>query len=699
MTSPTRRRPEAELAHWLQSQARREATAVRLEDALLGDRFASYFIFRLRFFSVRTAFTAVLHAVKIVLLFKAFPRDQFVAIIVLGAGAAIANDFWWGALERMRQSIRALRRDGAVHRVPSRIGSWLRFAARLSRVGLGLAGCWVGYRLFLGGGLGPVDAYAAVLGAGLAVGLAVRTYHSGAYALRRIYRPLPSMLAADSLGIVSLLGLWPVLGIWAFPIAETLAMAAVLAITAHYTTRTYRMLGFPTLWSLLTTPRPLPTLAVLRAALAPGTAYALVGIESLVLFAVLASSGGTGKAFLLALLAALGPIIRAGFDWAQLLYFDLVRLEVPLLRGLQRRFDTAIMRLAAIMGIATWAMAATLGASLLGIRDVALLVTLLPFFVTRSLLASAQVRAFTAGAYRRLSVLGVLGGLASLAALAVVATEADRLAVLSVVLGVSFLALLTLPTLTDPEDRVLALPDWLARLRSTPGPVTVTRVAFDTRTEARGVTAEERQTEEWRRRQVARYIGSEVHRRGGAAAWLDPFQLAWFGSEDDLGWIARMGGGLVMRRPAVAHFATGAAAAKEVLGSSLGLRHGAAAPDLHELIAEFRRSFPAGITYQADRPAPVQLAAMSSRERSEILRAALRFARDPVQGSEPQRWDVTALADAGHLRAIFVIDRRSRRVARRQWAERVRAWDLATAALGRPDRVPARELPGFVGPT
>ena len=175
-------------------------------------------------------------------------------------------------------------------------------------------------------------------------------------------------------------------------------------------------------------------------------------------------ASAAGKASLLALLAALGPIIRAGFEWAQLLYFDLVRMEVPLLRGLRQRFDLAVLRLAMIMGIATWAVASIVGVSVLGVRDFTLLLALLPFFVTRSLLASAQVRTFTAGAYGRLSLVGTLGALGSLTVLVVMRTEADCVAILSVVLGISFMALLALPAATDFDDRVLALPDWLSRL-------------------------------------------------------------------------------------------------------------------------------------------------------------------------------------------------------------------------------------------
>ena len=448
--------------------------------------------------------------------------------------------------------------------------------------------------------------------------------------------------------------------------------------------RTYRVLGLPTIGTLFRTHHPLPTAVALRSALSPGIAYALVGIESLVLFAVLVNAGPNGNAALFAVLAALGPVIRAGFEWAQLLYFDLVRLDVPLLRGLRRRFDTAIARLAAIMGVGTWALAATLGASLLGVRDGTLLFLLLLFFVLRSLLASAQVRMFSAGAYWRLSAVGALGGIGSLVALAVVTTEAGRLVALSVVLAISFAALLVLPVPVDPADRVLALPDWLARLRCFPGPVALTRVVFDKRTLARGVVMEERRKEEWRRRLVARKIGSMAAQRGGAATWLGPFELAWFGAVGDASPINWIGSGLVVKRPVIVRFATGVIAAKELLSSTLGPSQSPGLSGVQSLVSEFERTFPGGIVYQSDLPAPPQLAAMSSPERAEILRGALRFARDALPSNEPFRWDVTAIADAGRLRVVFIIDRRQGKGSRRLWAERVRAWMLTAAALRQP---------------
>jgi len=333
---PERSRPSLELGRWLEAQSRRERRAVRLEDALLADRYATYFAFRLRFFGLRTVVTAILHAFKILLVARAFSQNDLLVILAVGAGTAIGNDFWWGALERMRQTIRALRRNALIHRVPAEIGRWVRLAVGLSVAGIAAATAVLAISVVLGRGPQPDGVYAAILLAGGALRLTAKAYHSGAFALRRIYRPIGSLLVADSVGIVSLVGLWPLIGLWAFPIAETAATVSALVVIVHYTGRTYRVLGLPRLWELLRAAGGMPSFTQLRSALPPALAYALVGAESLIVLAVLTVPGGTGRSSLLVLVAALGPVVRAGFEWAQLLYFDLVRLGLPLLRDLDQ---------------------------------------------------------------------------------------------------------------------------------------------------------------------------------------------------------------------------------------------------------------------------------------------------------------------------------------------------------------------------
>jgi len=140
-------------------------------------------------------------------------------------------------------------------------------------------------------------------------------------------------------------------------------------------------------------------------------------------------------------------------------------------------------------------------------------------------------------------------------------------------------------------------------------------------------------------------------------------------------------GGLIADRPASSQFVTGADAARAVCGT-LGLAGARREPDTDLLLAEFERLFPAGIVYRTGRPPPKALAAIGSRARSELLRAALSYAGD-LSEVRRARWDVSALVAEGALEAIFLVDHRGRGAARRRWARFIRTQNLLRAALGR----------------
>jgi hypothetical protein len=675
-----------ELTAWADRTARRERAVVRLEDALLAGRFARYFLHRMRFFIARTAISTVIHAIKIVLLLGAFPRSQFLAIIILQGAAGLTGDFWWGALEVLRTRVRDLQARGARHVVPREIARWLSLSARLSLVGLIVAGVYALDRV--ASGFQAVDLYIVALVIGVSLDVTARTYHSGAYAIRRVYRPLPSLLALDVVSVGLLLALWPIVGIWAFPIAELVSAVVVVSITVHYTAQTYRTLALPTLLPLLRQRRPIPPLPVLRRGLAPGLGYALVGLEALVVIAGVGGATIGGGATLVALLAALAPVNRASFEWARLLYFDLKRMDVPLLATLRQRFDRAITKLALVIGVVTWLVAAAVALWVVAQATLLLIVALLALFGVRSLLAAAQMQAFTRDRYLRLIVAGVVGVLGVLVVFSAT-TEAElRLLGVSAALALSMLVLFALPPGTDPGDAVVSLPDWLRRVRLEHGPVNVSRLSFDDRFNARGTSAEARRAEAWRREAIGRRLGAVLGRRRGALAWAGPLQLWCYepvgarqASEKSL---IAFAAGLVHRPAAVAKYSDTRAAAVHLAADAVALTNAGGEPGTipaaDELIEEFERLFPAGIAYDVRRSAPIALARMPSDLRVEVYRAALEFAHDPWRNRGLEALEVTALVEDGSLRAIFIADRRGPGRAHREWRQLVRAWTIRSAA-------------------
>ncbi|MCY7418067.1 MAG: hypothetical protein LH650_06145 [Chloroflexi bacterium] len=673
-----------EIGGWLAAAAQRERNVVRLEDALLTDRYLRYFWFRLRYFAGRTFVAVIVHAIRVALLFIAFPRDQFLAIILLGAAAALLNDAWWGALERLRGAIRELQRDGQVHRIPAHIGAWLRLALRLAAVCAAAAAVWLVVAV-AAGWWGPVDLYGVVLIGGAGASMIARTYHSGAYALRRVYRPLPSLVAVDIGSLVGLLILWPLIGSWAFPVSELLSMTAVIGMPIHYTSRTYRSLGLPRMDALVRGGRRLPSRHTLRLAMAPALASTLTGLDSLLVLTVLVGTPRPGEgASLVALLAALGPVIRAGFEWASLLYFDLVRLEAPLLSRLRERFDHKIRQLALAMGVIAWLVCVGIGALVLGIRDVAVLGALLPLLLCRSLLAANQVRAFVSGAYRALIVVGLALLPVFLLVLVSLASESLRIGALALALLVAGARLMLVHGNPRGPDRVSSLIDLIGQLRVVPGQVVVTTVRLDQAHRARGVTREERDAEGWRQAVATRRLAGRATGRGGAISRLGATGLVWFevvGAATPISdvQVVESTGGLLVGRPERTTFGSGVLAATSVARVD---SPGVPLPSVQVMAERCRLAFPAARVLVPGRDLAAASADLDSRGRAAVLRAGLRYALTLAQVPEPAEWDVSALVEGGALLALFLVPRTASPTERRRWRDQVRAWDLRAAAEG-----------------
>ncbi len=671
-----------DIDRWIDKQERHQQSVVRLEEALLGGHLARYFAYRLRFFVARTAISTLIHAAKILLLLGAFPRDLFITIIILEAVLAMTTDFWWGALEQMRTRIRELQKRAAGYIVPREIASWLTLSVIVAVAVLVGATGFAVYSL-IGGGIGPGAALVIALLIGASLEFVTRTYHSGAYAIRRVYRPLPSLLVLDVVSVGMLLAFYPLIGIWAFPLAELVTALSVAAVTFHYVSRTYQTLALPTIMPMLRERRRIPSAWQLRAALLPGVSYALVGLEALIVIAGSATiSTGAGESLVI-LLAVLAPVNRAGFEWARLLYYDLKKMDVPVLRSLRERFDRASRRVALVMGGITWAIAAV-GVVIVGGLSGLLLLALLVMFVARALLATTQIQAFSSDQFLRLTIVGVAGVVGLLAAFTFVQSQELQILAIGAVLAISFMVLLETARDDDGDDTLLSLPDWLRRLRDAPGSVVVAQLSFDTRLDARGTTGEMRRAERSRRDTAAERIAKRVGREQGAAAWLSSTQLWLFALGDEASaaaWQSHslgLAGGLVDRAPIRSVHASGSEAARAMADLATHASDSTQTPAA--LIADFVRRFPRGICYDLSTAPPVALKHIPADQRGEIYREAIEFASDLEAGSELDDLEVTSLCVDGVMRAVFVVDRGIDGRLRKAWRTTLRNWMLQASA-------------------
>jgi hypothetical protein len=115
------------------------------------------------------------------------------------------------------------------------------------------------------------------------------TLHSGIYALRRVYRPLPAMVAAELAGLLLVPALWPWLARWSFPVAMLASTVIATAVVLHYTTRLYGLLG----WLPVRLARPAVSRGVaardLREFFFAGASYALMKLDALLMLAMFRS--------------------------------------------------------------------------------------------------------------------------------------------------------------------------------------------------------------------------------------------------------------------------------------------------------------------------------------------------------------------------------------------------------------------------
>ena len=377
---------------------RRQARRPQLEESILGGRLARYALYRLRYVGFARLIALVVHLVELVFLTRAFSSSSLVFALVLQNGAALIGGFWWGALEELRHPLRSMRPDSIAAQL---IGRWLGRARVLAIVAavLALAG------LIAVGPAPLIAAYATVVVGRLVADLILRTYYSGVYARRRVYRPLGVIVAVELAGLVAVVALWPVIGPWAFPIGFAVGIAASRTALYVYTRRAYRQIRQVEPHRGRVAPEATWAIA------APGLAGIASRAGSLVVMALLFA----GPRDVVLLAHAIAPILSTAAGWPFVFYLDVVRLERTPAARLAERFERALLAIGAavaavLIGVALIALAVMFGSSAL-VAGLALA----PVVIAQCALAAIQLARFARRHYRSVA-LGSIGLAAGLAA-------------------------------------------------------------------------------------------------------------------------------------------------------------------------------------------------------------------------------------------------------------------------------------------
>jgi hypothetical protein len=699
-----------ELTSWLSRQSARDQRVVYLEDALLSDRFLAYAFYRLRFFFIRYGAASAVHAVSFVLLYHILPLGQFYTIILVQAAAHMVSAFWWGCLELMRGEIRRLYRSGTVYRIPEEVGRWLSLSLQLSLLMTAATAGWIVWRVaFSASSFSAADLFVACIGLRVAADLGSRCYHSGVYAVRRIYRPVRAMLAVQLAGFATTLAAWPFLHAWSLSIGAMVATVITTGLMIRYTRRAYHFMGFAPSEHLDLRHVRVPLQRLRTEGVAAGLSNVVMSLDSLLVIGLF-DRGSRGPTSLFVLFFLVAPTVRAGARWAQLFYFDLKKLEVRLFNNLRERLDRYILRLAVVMGLVLWALACTISglAYHRGINP--LFWVIIPFFVARSLLAVVQVQAFAQGAYVRLLLSGLTCVVGFAAANILLSDDRLQVLVMALVAALSLCQLWAWAAVDrlrgkGPQGEVLWLSEWLAESRRVDDPATVSVARFRPTPSrpADGYDREWQEQDRWGQLEVAKQVARRLGRQG-RATWIYPGRIAWFERASGAirvtdEWLLGRSGGLLQ---SIEHtdVESGALAAVDVarrrhlLGSALATvdRESAAPVETKSLRSTFQAMFPRGVVYSPDEPAPPLFLRLNANARRMIMVDATRFARDFRRNIDRRsRFDVTAFCIAEELRLIFVVDRRVDPERRARWRALIRQANLQ-AALG-PPAAPQEILP------
>lgn len=680
-----------DLERWLRRERDRDDRRPVLEQALLGGRFWRYALYRLRYFLAWHCLSAAVHAATVLLLYRAFPHS-FSLIFVAYAAVNVGESFWWGALEAMRGRIRVLYRQGKPYLVSGEIGRWLSLAVQAAMATVIAIAGWAAWLLVSPGNLTPAKAYVAVILLSFAAQLPTRCYHSGIYALRRVRRPVQAMIALELVNLGMILSMRPLLGSWGFPVAALVSIVAVTCVTWFYTRKSYHLLRLaPEKYLDLRTVQ-LPRRGQRSELMIAGTSFALMSLDALLVL-ILFGTRSRGGSSLFLLFFVISPAVRAGFDWARLLYFDLKRLEIRLFRNLRRRFRFATHQLALMLGLFFWGAASVMGTVVLGHGLGLLYWLLLPFFVFRSLLAMAQMDAFAEGSYGALLANGCacFGGIVGVAA----AVRDQRLALVGIaaVTLLAFLWLITsraglwLPRHHEPQW----LSEWLTDAAATFGATRVcaARLSTEPLITWTKTVAEWEQMQRRRRKDLAEQIARRL-RSFGRVAIGPQGEVIWCERAGGrrlvtAAWLSKRSGGFVKSVHDAGLHESGARA----LGSAcdqglLGWEFAAAVQErqrvtLHDIKCTFAELFPDGIVYSPDEQVPAALASLSAREQQKVFSAAASFARAFRPAVSHSRFDVSAFCESGQLRLIFAVPADAG--AAQHWGELIRKFNI-DAAVG-----------------
>lgn len=610
---------------WLEKQQRFQERFVSVNHLLLSPNSLAYLYYRLRYFSFNTLLQIMIHIVEFTLLINLFSQAHLYSLVVLRSVGLVIFGAWWGALEVMRIRIRHASKAKDKKAIIEEISLWLVLASCLAAAILliGMPYLYQACSNVLHGQAEVFDIYVFVIFFQIACQLLIRAFHSGAFALRRVYRPFWSISGPYVLGFVCLIAFWPLLGLYSLPFSFFISSSLSLFWTWLYTQRMYQLLRYDEIRRIK--PRDflnflckLPYYELSLAA-ASGLVMHLESLLILMMFMVPDDAGNTAQ--LAYVFYLLSPLVRAGFDWVRLFYFDMKRFTDRWQQRFVLRLKHRLNKASLLMGLIAWLIAIGVTQTIYPVSWDAL-VMLLPFFLLRSVLALDQLYAFC---QHRYYLVLVSGGLLVLPLLLGQHYGVNEQTNWLLLLSGLVLGFLSIRSLTLPMVRSIAIPahvmscyDWLLTVKATLRDCTLFSARFP-----------EAKMQHYPR-SISRHLAELLHNHGWVSK-LSSQQLLYCklgkvnSTAEETIWISQQSAGLVS---GLQHTSTHRDGASALLDAQQQSFFGE--PSTQRCTPDsFKQLFPNGLTIDLADPDSSLL--VDARVYDEIARGLVGFMSAPLQ--------------------------------------------------------------------
>jgi hypothetical protein len=352
-----------------------------------------YLAHRSRLIGPRVLVQAVIHAVEFVFLYNYIPHDLLFNILSIKLGLMAYSSFIWGALEKLRVTLREEADKKGPHAVLPMIAEALDYSAAYAGFFLVLTALYFLNRVVDNNGVANVaDVVATILLARAAVETFVKTYHSSIFAIQRVFRPMEWILIRELIAFLIPLAFIKIIGPWALALGAFASFLASTISTIVFVRESFRNQRLQV--SVLD--RKL-RLGWSHIDLSAGMSYLTSRIDSFLLlplvYAYFKTGNSEGNQWVFFLHLCL-PFFAANADWASLFYFDLSKMKDPVPANWRKHFEHQMVYGSIVLSVLAFVCSSVMIRFALGEVPIYEFLFLLPLFIFRSLYSISQMFLF-----------------------------------------------------------------------------------------------------------------------------------------------------------------------------------------------------------------------------------------------------------------------------------------------------------------